>query len=319
MKIVYFGSGKFGCKCLDAIKKSHHELVQIYTQPARKAGRGKKMKITDVAQWAQQNNADYTECGKVNNPDIIEQLKSYNADLLVVIAFGQKISQDVIDVFPKGAINVHGSVLPKYRGAAPVNWAIINGETETGVSIITLADKMDAGDVLGIGKVKINPLDTADIVHDKLADISPKVLIDVIDQIEKGTAVYETQDHDRATLAPKFTKRDGYIDWSKPAEYIRNMIRGMWPWPGAQAFYAAKSGKTFRATIALAEVAQTPDNSDYKTPGTLDENMNVVCGEGAIKILKLKPAGKNLMDFKSFANGRDAKPGDIFLPIEMIE
>ncbi len=319
MRLVYFGSGEIGLKCLDAIRRSGHELVHVYTQPARKAGRGKKLTATPVAQWARDNGVDCSESANVNTSDSIEELKGLGADLLVVIAFGQKISNEVIEIFPKRAINVHASILPKYRGAAPINWAIINGEKETGVSIITLADKMDAGEVLGTGKVEIGPMDTADVVADKLADVAPGVLLEVIDEIEAGTAEYKEQDHSKATKAPKFTKEDGYIDWSRPAQEIRNKIRGMWPWPGAQAFYAASSGKTFKVTVALAEVVDGDDDPNYQTPGTLDSNMNVVCGEGALRILKLKPAGKNLMDFKSFVNGRGAKPGDIFLPIDMIE
>ena len=306
--------------CLAAIKQSQHQLVHIYTQPAQKAGRGKKLTPTDVALWADENKIGCTESVNVNTPQSIEILKSFNADLLVVIAFGQKISNEVINIFPKSAINVHASLLPKYRGAAPINWAIINGEHQTGVSIITLADRMDAGEVLGQASININPNDTADIVHDKLAEISAPLIIDVINQIEAGTAVYAKQNDSNATKAPKFQKSDGYIDWRLPADQIRNKIRGMWPWPGVQAVYVSgQTGKTFRATIASAEVVKKQDGKSWQSPGTLDENMNVICGQDCLKIIKLKPSGGNVMDFASFANGRAAKPGDIFMPIEQIQ
>ena len=184
MKIIYFGSGKFGIKCLDAIKKSRHQLLHIYTQPAQRAGRGKKLKPTDVAVWAERNKVKCCQCSDVNRPETIEEIRNHQADLLVVIAFGQKISGQLVSSFPKGAVNVHASLLPAYRGAAPVNWAIINGDTKTGVSIITLADKMDAGEVLAQGQVAIEQTDTADVVLDKLADISPGVLMGAIDDIE---------------------------------------------------------------------------------------------------------------------------------------
>lgn len=320
MKIVYFGSGQFGQKSLAAINDSNHKLLGVYSQPPHRAGRGQHLTHTPIAQWARSHDVPLIETANVNTPKTIEELKQLAPDLLVVIAFGQKISQELIEVFPKRAINVHASLLPKYRGAAPINWAIIKGETHTGVSIITLAEKMDAGQVLAKATAPIGPDDTSDVVHDRLADLSPDVLLDTIDQIEKSTVVHLEQDHSQATLARKFKKSDGYIDWKLPAEDVRNKIRGMWPWPGAQAFYVcSQTGKTFRTTIALAHVVKKCDNDKYITPGMLDSNMNVICGEDALEIVRLKPAGKKEMDFKSFANGRAAKPGDLFAPIEQIK
>jgi methionyl-tRNA formyltransferase len=148
MKIVYCGCGKFGVDSLNAIKQSNHQLIHVITHPEKQAGRGKKLRANDVEQWAIENKVPFTATEDINKPEIIEFVKKLAPDLLVVIAFGQKVSPDIIAIPPKGAINVHGSLLPKYRGAAPINWAIINGETETGVTIITLAQKMDAGEML---------------------------------------------------------------------------------------------------------------------------------------------------------------------------
>ncbi|AQT70354.1 Methionyl-tRNA formyltransferase [Anaerohalosphaera lusitana] len=315
MKITYFGSAEFGIPCLDAIKNSKHELAGIFTQPAHGAGRGRKPRPTHVAQWAERNGYECVEAENINRPEMVERVRACGGDLLVVIAFGQKIGPEVIEMHEKGAINVHASLLPKYRGAAPINWAIVNGETETGVSIITLADKMDAGYVLGEGKVAIDADDTAEDVHDKLAELSPGVLMDVIGQIEAGTAKYVEQDEDRVTIARKLKKSDGQVDFDRPAEQVRNMVRGFWPWPGAKADYvSAKTGKKDRVTLAQVRVVE--DAGSDGEPGVIDDEFHVQCGAGKLDIVKLKPAGKRLMNWEAFCNGRHTQPGDKFVKIE---
>lgn len=315
MRIVFLGSGGFGLNCLSEIMFSQHSLELIVTQPAQHAGRGKKTTPTEVAYWAMEHNIDFVEAGNVNDAETIQKIKSHRPDLIVVIAFGQKISPDVINIAKYKAINVHSSALPKYRGAAPINWAIINGETETGVSIISLAQKMDSGQVLSMIKTKIEENELAGQLHDRLAVLAGPLLIKTIDQIANGTAVYQEQEHDKATLARKLKKSDGYLDFSYDAETLHNMIRGLWPWPGASTDYICrKSGKCTRVTIAQAEVVKS-ETSKYGQ-GMLDENLNVVCGKDCLKILKIKPAGKSTMDFKAFANGRATEAGDLFLKIE---
>ena len=221
----------------------------------------------------------------------------------------------MINLPPKSAINVHASLLPKCRGAAPINWAIINGETETGISIITLAEKMDAGCILGQSKTDIAPAETAGQLHDRLAKIAAPLLLKTIDQIADGSVVYIEQDHSKATLAPKLKKSDGFIDFSETAESLERKIRGFWPWPGASANYLSKkTGKSIRVNIAAAQVVQT-SNTVCLSPGELDENLNVTCGADALKITKLKPAGSPLMDFKDFTNGRQTRPADLFIKI----
>ena len=205
--------------------------------------------------------------------------------------------------------------MPKYRGAAPINWAIINGETETGISIITLADKMDAGEIIAQSKTQIAPDETAGSLHDKLAILAAPLLLETLDKIVAGTAVYIEQDHSKATLAPKLTKSDGNIDFSEPANVLERKIRGFWPWPGASANYISKeTKKSTRTTFAKAEVVQTA-NAQGLTTGTLDKNLNIICGQNALRILQIKPSGSDLMDFKSFTNGRSTKPGDYFTKI----
>jgi methionyl-tRNA formyltransferase len=313
MRIVYLGSGGFGLQCLNALAQSSHSLDFIVTQPPRQAGRGRKPTPTPVADWAKAHSVPFIETEDVNAPQILQKIAGHTPDLIVVVAFGQKIGNELIKLPPKGAINVHASLLPKYRGAAPINWAIISGETETGICIITIAEKMDAGDILGQFATEIKPDETAEQLHDRLAKLAAPLLLETIDKIAEGSVIYTTQDHSKATLAPKLKKSDGALDFAESAELLQRKIRGFWPWPGASATYTSKkTAKSLRVTIAMAQVVKTA-NPAHLSPGTLDENLNVICSEDALKIVKIKPDGSGLMDFKDFINGRQTRPGDMFI------
>jgi len=314
--IVYLGSGEFGIDCLDAAAWSDHEVRFVVTQPARPAGRGRKPRTTPVARWADANSVRFVEAEDVNTAQIVEEISACEPDVIVVIAFGQKIGPELMNLPPKGAINVHASLLPKYRGAAPINWAIINGETQTGLSIITLAEKMDAGRVLAQSETDIGPDETAGQLHDRLAQLAAPLLLDTLDKIAAGAAVYTDQDHSKATLAPKLKKSDGFLNFAEPAETVERKIRGFWPWPGASAEYVStKTGKSERVTIGAAQVVK-PASQPRAEPGTFTELLNVACGRDALRITKIKPAGSPLMNFKAFVNGRHTQIGDMFTRIE---
>jgi methionyl-tRNA formyltransferase len=319
MKIIYLGSGEFGLECLNALAQSNHSLEFIVTQPPHRAGRGRKQTPTPVARWAVSHSIPFIETDNVNAPPAIEKITAYRANVIVVIAFGQKIGNELINLPHKRAINVHASLLPKYRGAAPINWAIINGEKQTGISIIALAEKMDAGDILAQAATDIGADEAAGELHDRLAQIAAPLLIKTIDQIANGTAVYTRQDHSKATLAPKLKKSDGFLNFNEPAQLLQRKIQGFWPWPGGSAIYisqkteSAKGG--LRVTIAMAEVVANP-NSAHLSPGILDDNLNVICGRDALKITKIKPTGSRLMHFRDFVNGRQTQAGDGFIKIE---
>lgn len=316
MRIVYLGSGEFGLQCLNALAQSSHSLDFIVTQPSRQAGRGRKPTPTPVADWAKTHSVHFVETEDVNTPQMLQKIADYKPDLIVVVAFGQKIGSELIKLPPKGTINVHASLLPKYRGAAPINWAIINGETETGICIITLAEKMDAGEILGRVTTNIKPDETAGQLHDRLACLAAPLLLETLDKIANDTAIYEKQDHSKATLAPKLKKTDGFLDFAEPADVLERKIRGLWPWPGTSAIYISqKTEKKLRVTIAMARVVQT-SNPAALQPGTFDENLNVICAEYALKIVKIKPDGSALMDFKDFVNGRQTRPGDKLVTIK---
>ncbi len=315
MNIIYLGSGEFGIECLDALARSDHNLGFIVTQPPLPAGRGRQPKPTPVARWAKAHSIPYLETDNVNAAGVVGKMADYQPDLIVVIAFGQKVGEELNNLPPKGSINVHASLLPRYRGAAPINWAIINGETTTGLSIITLAEKMDAGQILAQSQTDIAVDETAGQLHDRLAKLAAPLLLDTIEKIADGTAVYAEQDHAKATCAHKLKKSDGFLDFAEPAEVLARKIRGFWPWPGASANYVSKkTGRSVRVTIAGAEVVKLRESS--LPPGTFDEDLNVVCGSGALRIKKIKPAGSALMDFKDFINGRQTQPGDLFRKID---
>jgi methionyl-tRNA formyltransferase len=316
MRIVYCGSGEFGVPCLERLLASTYQIEHIFTQPAHPAGRGRHERPTPVATWAGEHRLPCTEVADINMPEVIDQVRSIAPDLLVVIAFGQKLSNELIAIPARGAVNVHASLLPRYRGAAPINWAIIEGQAKTGVSIITLASTMDGGEILGQKTTDIGINETAGELHDRLGKLAVPLLIKVMDEIRNGTAVHRKQNIARVSRAPKLKKSDGFIDWQQSCDKLRNKVRGLWPWPGAQAnFISRRSGKCVRVTIARVEMADKSTDQSL-SPGMIDEHLNVTCGDGALKIVELKPAGGHLMDFKSFSNGRAVEKGDLFMSIE---
>jgi methionyl-tRNA formyltransferase len=233
-----------------------------------------------------------------------------------VIAFGQKLDNKLINIAPKKAINVHASLLPKYRGAAPINWAIINGERQTGISIITLAEKMDAGQIINQLATDIAPDESAGALHDRLAQMAAPLLLDTLSLIETDKAVYKPQDDSEATRAPKLKKTDAFIDFAEPAEAIRRKILGLWPWPGATAYYFPEKTKKSERTIIADARTISHNNPQNLQPGTLDENLDIICSQDALKITKIKPAGGKLMNFRDFVNGRGCRPGDVFTKVE---
>jgi methionyl-tRNA formyltransferase len=324
MNIVYLGNGQFGINCLNALTKSLHKLSLIITATPQLAGRGRLLTPTAVSLWAKEKSPreagtpsiPVLETDDVNAPDSIAQIKNAKPDLILVISFGQKIGNPLLQLPPKGTINVHASLLPKYRGAAPVNWVIINGEKETGVSIIRLSEKIDAGDIIAQTKIQIEPDENAAHLHDRLAHLAAPLLLETIDLIETGKAVYIKQDDSAATKAPKLKKTDGYIDFNEPADLLHRKILGLFPWPGASANYLSKkTGKTELVTFTDAKAIASA-NPDNLVPGTIDENLNVICGQNALIITRIKPAGSSIMNFTAFVNGRHTKSGDCFLKLQ---
>jgi len=301
MRIVFCGSGAFAVPSLRAIAQAGHELVRVITQPARPAGRGGRLRATAVAEAAAADGMSPVELADINAPDAVEMLSADQPDLLCVVDFGQFIRQAARETARLGAVNLHGSLLPALRGAAPANWAIIRGLTTTGVTVFSLVDAMDAGPIYVQKSLAIGRDETADQLRGRLAEMGAEAMCETIGALEAGPPVPEEQDHSQATKAPRLTKADGVIDWAADAETVRNLIHGTWPWPGGHGIFEAGAGKALPVQIArvVVEDAQPPG----REPGQLDENLCVATGSGRIRILQIKPAGKRMMTWRDFVNG----------------
>jgi methionyl-tRNA formyltransferase len=251
----------------------------------------------------------------VNNPEVVDHIRNLEPEVILVIAFGQKIGSELLNLPSCRAINLHGSLLPKYRGAAPINWALIKGEKQTGLSIIELNEVWDAGNLLGRLATDIEPGERAGELHDRLAHMGPEIVSEVLEKIAAGADTPLPQDDSQASRAPKLKKSDGAIRWDRPAEEICNFIHGMWPWPGAFCYLQQEDTKKERLVPARA-AAKELDNgtaADSEIPGTLAEDMSIICGRGKIAIMEVKPENGKLMDFSDFINGRHLRPGGRFL------
>ena len=243
MRLIYIGSGEFGLPTLTYLHE-YHEIVAVVSQPDKPAGRRRQMSPTPVADWAQASGLRVLKSGDVNADEFIEQVAGMNADASVVIAFGQKLSDKLIKSLGKLAVNLHASLLPKYRGAAPINWAMINNEKVTGVSVIALAQRMDAGDVYAAAEIQIDPLETAGQLHDRLAELGPEVVGKVLGDLELDCLHAIGQDESQATRAPKLSKSDGTVDFNQPVELVRARIHGLTPWPGCRVIWHSQSTGT---------------------------------------------------------------------------
>lgn len=311
MRIVFFGSGAFGLPSLERLV-TRHTLLAVVTQPDRPAGRKKVMTPTPIGAWAQSPHpgvptSDFilSKPDNVNDPIWVERLRALPADAWVVIAFGQKLGGTLLE--GRFAINLHASLLPRWRGAAPINHAIIAGDEVTGNSVITLAERMDAGAVLGRSTRPIDPAITTGELHDLLAQDGPDLIDDVLRAHEGGTLDPLMQDESRVTFAPKFSKRDGSVDFSRPADVCRNRIHGLNPWPGVTAAINGEPIKLHRAK-AIERPHQQP-------PGSLldVEEGIVACAPGsALRLIEVQPPNRRAMDWEDFRNGASLTVGDRF-------
>lgn len=330
MDLVYFGSGAFGIPTLRELVQKH-QIKCIVTQPDRPAGRGGTPTPTPIAQWASEHAPQILilKPEKVNVPEVVSQIRGFAAPAWVVIAFGQKLGKALLaDQF---AINLHASLLPRWRGAAPIHAAILGGDTVTGNSVITLADRMDAGLVLGTTQRAIPPEVTAGEMHDILAADGPEVVLEVLDKHVQGQLQGVVQDESLVTLASKFTKADGYVDFTKTADACRVRVHGLTPWPGVTVEWrgnggSAGSGTGLMLKVLRVRVAQESEVSgvvaiEWKQvePGCVVHSMKgwVACGLGSdrsvLELIEVQPANGKAMKWEDFARGRRVAAGDMLL------
>ena len=309
MRIVFMGTPDFAVGSLMALAEcGKHEIVGVVTQPDRPKGRGNKMLMTPVKEYALSKGYEVHHPQKVKTPEFVQILRDMQPDLIVVAAFGQFLSQEILSMPKFGCINVHASLLPKYRGAAPIQYAIIKGERESGVTIMQMDIGMDTGAMLDKVVVPIGENTTMGELHDALKIKGAELLLSVIDKIEAGTIVAEPQNNDEATYATLLDRSMERIDWSKSAQEVHNLIRGFNPAPST--FTSLHNGKNLKIWCSLL----TDKNSDA-VPGTVIEvskrSFFVACGSGVVEITEVQPESKKRMPAQVFINGRGVQVGDV--------
>lgn len=305
MRVIFMGTPDFAVPSLEALL-TKHEVVLVVTQPDKPKGRGKKMVPTPVKACALEHGIPVLQPEKVKEPKFVEQLRSYEPDLIAVTAFGQILSEPILEMPKYGCINVHGSLLPKYRGAAPMQWSIIDGEKVTGITTMYMAKGLDSGDMLLKAEVEITDEDTFATIHDKMAVTGANLLLDTLDQLEAGTLERIPQDHDAATYAPMITKETGHIDWSKNRQDIINLIRGLNPVPAAYTIYEEEVLKIFGAVISDV---QADGAANGEIVAVVKKGFVVKCGDGCLLITEVQARGGKRMMTDAYLRGHAMKEG----------
>ncbi|RKY47657.1 MAG: methionyl-tRNA formyltransferase [Candidatus Neomarinimicrobiota bacterium] len=308
MKVVFMGTPDFAVPSLREIGKSNHQIISVVTGPDRPRGRGQKLSKTPVKEAAEKLNLTILQPEKLDSPEFSKQIEKLEPDIFVVVAF-RILPESLLQIPRKGAINLHASLLPRYRGAAPINWAIINGERETGITIFQIKPEVDTGEILYQEKIEIKEDDTAGSLHDKLSRIGAKALVRVLDMIERGEVKPIPQNEKLATYAPKIKPEMGRIDWSKEAKNIKNLIHGLSPVPGAFSFFKNKRVRFLKANIEDTGTSYSPGTIVY-----LDKKcMKIQTGRGLLLPSMLQTEGKKPLTVTEFIKGFRGNTGDRFI------
>jgi len=312
MRIVFLGSGEFAAPSLRALAAEGCEIPIVLTQPAKESGRGRRVTPTPVRTAARDIGLTVLEVENVNAPVIVERVRSSGAALGVVVAFGQKLGLEFLQSLPGGFINLHASLLPKYRGAAPINWAIVRHERETGCTVFRIVEKMDAGPILASASTGIGDEETAGELHDRLALLGVDVLRQAMALLADASIPNgRPQDDANATLAPKLAKSNGALHFDhSPADFCR-FVHGMNPWPGAQARFEGADGRWENVILLRARPANESASS-RNPPGHLNERLQIAVRGGSVEVREIKPASGRAMDWRDYVNGRRVTPKDRF-------
>ena len=304
LNIIFAGTPDFAAQHLQAILNSQHNVIAVYTQPDKPAGRGKKLQASPVKQLAEQNNIPVYQPKSLRKEEAQFELKVLNADVMVVVAYGLILPKAVLDAPRLGCLNVHGSILPRWRGAAPIQRSIWAGDAQTGVTIMQMDEGLDTGDMLHKVYCDILPTETSTSLYNKLAELAPSALIDVLDNLENGKFIAEKQDDSQSNYAEKLSKEEAQLDWSLPAMQLERNIRAFNPWPIAYFSTEDKDGNTQTLKVYQAEVFPHQD----KPAGTIlsaDKNgIQIATVDGVLNLLQLQPAGKKPMSAQDLLNGR---------------
>ena len=308
MRIVFMGTPDFSVPALKALVEAGHEVAAVVTQPDRPRGRGKELQMTPVKVQALAYGIPVYQPEKVKDPAFVEILRNLQPEVIVVIAFGQILSRDILDLPPYGCINIHASLLPKYRGAAPIQWAVIDGEKETGVTTMMMDVGLDTGDMLEKTVIPLDPKETGGSLFDKLSQAGGPLILSTLEKLKAGTAVRTPQTDEDSTYAKMLTKSLGQIDWSMEAAAIERLIRGLNPWPSAYTFVHGK-------TLKIWDEDVLKESSDGAAPGQIirtdPHSLIVAAGEALLSIRELQLEGKKRMDVETFLRGYTIEKGEI--------
>lgn len=304
MRVVFMGTPTFALRPLEALLASRHEVVAVVTQPDKPGDRG-AVSVSAVKKYALTRGLPVLQYARVSKEGV-DELRDLHADIFVTAAYGQILSRAILDIPRYGVVNIHASLLPKYRGSSPVQWALINGEKETGVTIMQTAEGLDTGDILMAERIPIGPDDDAGTLLDKLSELGASAIVRFLDELENGSAVHGTpQNEAEATYYPMLKRSDGKIDWTMDAARVLDRMRGMRPWPGTYFVLRGKTVKLHAATLAEGEGRPGEVLSADK------HGLIVACGHGALALTELQAEGKKRMGSADFLNGNALKAGEV--------
>ncbi len=305
MRIVFMGTPEFAVPSLEALLRSDDHVVGVVSQPDRPKGRGQQLTLSPVKLIAQREGIPLLQPVKMKAPEFLEPLAAWKPDLIAVTAFGRILHPGILSLPPMGCVNVHGSLLPKYRGAAPIQWAVINGECETGITTMLMDEGMDTGPMLLQERLTIRPDDTAGTLAPRLAEMGGRLLVETIRQLKAGTLTPKQQDDSHATLAPLLKKEDGLIDWTMRAASLANRVRGLSPWPGAYTFLGEERWNIWRVASSKSTVTDKP--------GTIvavdKQSILVATGEGLLDLQEIQTANSKRMPVSQFLTGHKVTAG----------
>ena len=305
MRLAFLGTPAFAVPTLEAIVSAGHDVAAVITQPDRPRGRGRESAAPPVKEAALRHGLPVYQPERVRRPEAVEYLRALRTEAMVVVGYGQIIPQSVIDLAPLGIVNVHASLLPAYRGAGPIQWAIVNGETVTGVTTMRIDAGLDTGDMLLKAETPIGPEETAPELGARLASMGAILLVETLQKLAAGEIVPQPQDGARATYAPMLKKEDGRIDWSLPAAAIHNRVRGLQPWPGAYTTFHGQSLHLWKSRVAAIEAVRAAPGSfiSVKPPA-------VACGAGVLELIDVQLEGRKRIPAADFINGQRILPAE---------
>lgn len=313
MRVIFMGTPDFSVGTLEALVAAGHDVCLAVTQPDKPKGRGKEMQFPPVKETAIKHGIPVYQPKKIREPECVEELRKYNADVMVVVAFGQILPKTILEMTPYGCINVHASLLPKYRGAAPIQWSIIEGEAVTGVTTMQMDEGLDTGDMIMKEEVPIAEDETGESLHDKLAAAGAALCVETLKALEDKSAVFEKQGGSPTAYAKMLTKEMGNIDWNQSAVQIERLVRGLNSWPSA---YTRWNGKVMKIWRAKAEPGPAGENTAGNgQPGTVTEvrrdSFAVQTGDGVLRVYEVQIPGKKRMETSAFLRGYTMEPGTV--------